>query len=314
MWLGALLAPAELAFRGVVALRDVGYRWGVFGSVRPPAPAISVGNLTVGGTGKTPLVRWVVEELVARGLRPGVLHGGYADDEPALHRQWFPGLPVVADRNRVRGAETAVRQGARVLVLDDAFQHRRIRRDLDIVLVTAESWTRRLRLLPRGPYREPLIALERADITVITRRTASGEAALDAARSVRERFHGPVAVAYLHPGGWLTPGGAPREGEPAAGAVAVAGIGHPEAFFRQTAGIGVELADTMAFPDHHRYLAADAAAIRARAGGRAVITTAKDAVKLVRLLPEMDLWVLDQAVRFEEGREELVKRIEEVAG
>lgn len=312
--LGALLTPPELVFRGVVAARDVAYRTGLLRSHPAPVPAISVGNLTVGGTGKTPLVRWIVTELTRHDLRPGILHGGYAEDEPALHRQWFPTLPVVADRDRVRGARAAASAGAEVLVLDDAFQHRRIRRDLDIVMVAAEGWTTRPRLLPRGPYREPLRALARADLTIVTRRTADAEGAREVARSVHERSAGPTAVAYLRPGHWLGPDGSPRTGSPPAGAIAVAGIGRPDAFFRQVADAGVELGGRIAFSDHHAYTAADAERIEARTGGAAVVTTAKDAVKLKLLLPDSDLWVLDQDVVFETGRESLVRRLVEVVG
>lgn len=312
--LGAALTPPELAFRGIVAARDVAYRTGLLRSHRAPLPAISVGNLTVGGTGKTPLVRWIVDELTARGRTPGILHGGYAEDEPALHRQWFPDLPVVADRDRIRGARAAAGAGADVLVLDDAFQHRRLQRDLDIVVVAAESWTPRPRLLPRGPYREPLRALGRADCTVVTRRTAAADVAREVARSVRQRYCAATAVAYLRPDGWLAPDGSPRPGSPGDGAVAVAGIGRPDAFFRQVAGTGVELDGTMPFRDHHAYTVADAERIRARAGGAALITTAKDAVKLRRVLPDTVLWVLDQTAAFEAGRAELIKRLEEVTG
>lgn len=312
--LGALLTPPELAFRGAVAVRDVVYRTGLLRSHPASVPAISVGNLTVGGTGKTPLVRWIVAELSGRGLTPGILHGGYAEDEPALHRQWFPALPVVADRDRVRGARAAVAAGAEVLVLDDAFQHRRLGRDLDIVAVAAERWTARPRLLPRGPYREPLRALGRADLAIVTRRTAPPERARAVARTVRERSGRPTAVAYLGPGEWLGPDGARRTGSPPNGAVAVAGIGRPDAFFRQVAGAGVETGDRMAFRDHHTYTAADAERIEARAAGTAVVTTAKDAVKLRRVLPAADLWVLEQKVTFEAGREQLVRRLAEVAG
>ena len=119
--LGALLTPAELGFRAAVHARDAAYRSGLMDSDAPPVPAISVGNLTVGGTGKTPMVRWLVRRLIRRGFTPGILHGGYAEDEPELHRRWFPDLPVVADRDRLRGAGTAMQDGADVLVLDDAF-------------------------------------------------------------------------------------------------------------------------------------------------------------------------------------------------
>ena len=134
------------------------------------------------------------------------------------------------------------------------------------------------------------------------------------ARSVRERSGRTTAVAYLGPGEWLGADGARRTGSPPDGAVAVAGIGRPDAFFRQVAGAGVETGGRIAFRDHHTYTAADAEQIEARAAGTAVVTTAKDAVKLRRVLPAASLWVLEQKVTFEAGREELVRRLAEVAG
>ena len=310
--LGPLLTPLEAAFRGAVALRNVAYRKGLLRSHPAPVPAISVGNLSVGGTGKTPLVRWIVSRLQARGCTPGILHGGYSHDEPALHRQWFPTLPVVADRDRVRAAATAAAAGADVVVLDDAFQHRRIRRELDVVVVAAERWGPRPRLLPRGPYREPPRALRRADLVVVTRRTAGPDDGASVARSVREWTAAPVVVARLTPAGWLTSGGASREGSPERG-VAVAGIGRPEAFFRHVAELGVELDARLVYRDHHDYTEADADRIRTLAEGRAVITTAKDAIRLRPLVPETDLWVLDQTVTFDEGEEAVMAALEETA-
>ena len=308
--LSLLLVPAEVAFRGLVAVRGAAYRTGLLRTHGTPAPTISVGNLTVGGTGKTPLVRWITARLVERGRTPGILHGGYSDDEPALHRRWFPSLPVIAERDRVRGAEAAVAAGADVLVLDDAFQHRRIARTLDAVVVAAESWTPRPRLLPRGPYREPVGALGRADLVIVTRRRGGRDEAEGVARSVRTRTDAPVAVARLAPGGWLAADGTPRAGRPEQG-VAVAGIGRPAAFFSQVAESGVRLTATMPFRDHHEYGPGDAARIREVAAGEAVITTAKDAVKLAELLPDTDIWVHDQRVVFEEGEDVVVEAIEE---
>ena len=309
--LSGALAPVELAFRAVIALRDAAYRTGLLRSTALRVPTVSVGNLTVGGTGKTPMVRWLVGILVEQGRTPGVLHGGYADDEPALHRRWYPELPVVADRDRVRGARVAVGDGADVVVLDDGFQHRRLARDLDVVLVTAESWTESPRLLPRGPFREPLRALERADVVVITRRTAASDRAAAVAERVRQRTAGPVVVAHLEAGGWLSAPGKPREGSPRGEVVAVAGVGEPDAFFRQLSAAGVTVAHALSFRDHHVYTAEDADRIREASQGRPVVTTAKDAIKLAGVLADIDLWVLDQTVAIEGGREALMERLED---
>jgi tetraacyldisaccharide 4'-kinase len=310
--LGALLTPAELGYRAVMRARNVAYGSGVAGSNSPPVPAISVGNITVGGTGKTPMVRWLVKQLLRRGWTPGILHGGYGDDEPALHRLWFPDLPVVAEKDRLRGAGRAMQQGADVLVLDDAFQHRRLRRDVDIVLVAAETWTRHARLLPRGPYREPPRSLRRADVVVVTRRTASAEQAVRVEVEVARISGRRTARVLLRPSGWLRPDGSPREGNPRGPAIGVAGIGRPDDFFDQAEEWGADLVDAIAFPDHHAYSAAEASELERLADGAPVVMTAKDAVKLAPLMKGSDLWILEQAVAFESGRSWVLRAVEEV--
>lgn len=309
--LGALLTPAELVFRVAVRTRDVTYRFGLLDSHAPPIPAISVGNITVGGTGKTPMVRWLVRQLLARGWTPGILHGGYADDEPELHRRWFPELPVVADRDRLRGAGVAMEEGADVLVLDDAFQHRRFGRDLDIVLVAAETWTSRARLLPRGAYRESPDSLRRADVVVVTRRSADQGTAARVEQEAARRSGGQTARVHLRPGAWLAGDGSPRRTAPGE-AVAVAAIGRPGDFFDQAVSRGARLRDAIAFRDHHRYTPEDAAGLAGLAAGGPLVTTAKDAVKLAPLLPGADLWILEQGVAFESGRDWLLNAVDGV--
>ncbi len=320
----ALLLPAEGLFRLAVAARGWGYAAGVLPTARAPVPVLSVGNLAVGGAGKTPVVGWIVDELIARGCRPAVLHGGYAPDEPALHRQWHPDVPVVAERDRVAGAERAVAAGADVLVLDDGFQHRRLARDADVVLVAAETWTPRPRLLPRGAWREPLAALDRADLVVVTRRTASAASAARVAAALRTRLgrrpsararDRDVVVVALEPGPWRDRSG--DTSPPPSGALAVAGVAAPDLFFRNAAAAGAEPGGTLAFPDHHAYTPADAALIRERAGGGPVMTTGKDAVKLAPLAPDLDLRILEQRVvveRAEPGIRDLLDAVAGLAG
>jgi len=312
--LGAVLTPAELGYRAVMRARNVAYGAGFAGANAPPVPAISVGNITVGGTGKTPMVRWLVKQLIRRGRSPGILHGGYAEDEPALHRLWFPSIPVIAERDRLRGAGRAMEQGADVLVLDDAFQHRRLQRDLDIVLVSAETWSRHARLLPRGPYREPPGSLRRADIVVVTRRTASAERALSTEVDVARISGRRTARVLLRPAGWIGPDGSLRDGRPSGPAIGIAGIARPDDFFDHAEEWGAELVDAIAFPDHHPYSSAEAAEIQRLAAGGPIVMTAKDAVKLAPMLKQADVWVLEQAVTFESGRAWVLRALEEVLG
>lgn len=334
------LAPAELLFRGGEAAYHAAYSGGLIHAERVAAPVVSVGNLTVGGAGKTPVTRWLVDELLRRGARPAVLHGGYAADEPALHARWHPGVPVVAERDRRAGARRALDAGATVLVLDDGFQHRRLARDLDIVLVAAERWSARPRLLPRGPWREAPAALARADVVVVTRRTAAPEAASAVAAELgRFAPRAVPAVVALRAAGWLRwRGGAPAEPGPGAveldasrragpngaatgtaaavGAprgVAVSGIAEPGAFLTQARASGAVLTGSLEFRDHHEYTAEDAQ--RIAAAGAAVLTTAKDAVKLEALLPGVELWVLEQEVAVEAGAADLASALDDlVAG
>ncbi|MDQ3697874.1 MAG: tetraacyldisaccharide 4'-kinase, partial [Gemmatimonadota bacterium] len=142
------LLPAELVYRALVRAHGALYDLGIFRSFAPELPTISIGNLSVGGTGKTPVAAWIAGELAGRGAHPAIVMRGYGDDEPLVHRRLNPNVPVVAAPDRVAGIARAARQGADIAILDDGFQHRRVRRDADIVLLSADAWTPRHHLLP----------------------------------------------------------------------------------------------------------------------------------------------------------------------
>ena len=253
--------------------------------------------------GKTPFSSWLVQRLCRRGERPILVHGGYAADEPELHRTWLPDVPVIVERDRVEAARRAHEQGATVVVLDDAFQHRRLARDLDIVLVTAERWTEQPRLLPRGPWRESPTALRRADVTICVRRTATREVARRVAESIARISGRDVIEAHLSADEWTT-GGAPASA-PEADAVLVAGIADPALFAANARAAGAHIVRELIFPDHHEYTAGDAELIGAAAAEHAIVTTEKDRVKLRRLLDDGSLFVLHQRVIIERGEETL---------
>jgi tetraacyldisaccharide 4'-kinase len=297
--LGALLAPAEGAFRFAVAARNRAYAAGLLGAERVDVPVISVGNISVGGTGKTPFAHRLAVLLAERGRRPAILHGGYAADEPALHRRWSPDIPVVVERDRVRGAAQAIARGADVLVLDDGFQHRRLHRDLDIVLVAAERWTDRPRLLPRGPWREPPAALARAGLVVVTRKTGSPAAARDVAAAAAGISGGPVSIVHLRADRWLH--GGVHAAAPAEPALLVTAVAEPRRVAEAARQAGAVLAAELPFPDHHEYDAGDVARIRAAAGPAPIVTTEKDWTKLDRWLDPAGVWLLAQEVVVEEG-------------
>jgi tetraacyldisaccharide 4'-kinase len=270
-------------------------------------PTVSVGNVSVGGTGKTPVSAWVAMQLREMGAHPAILLRGYGDDEPLVHARLNPDVPVIANPDRMAGAAEARAKGATVLVLDDAFQHRRAARDLDWVLVAAEQGGAH-RLLPAGPLREGRRALRRAHLVVVTRKSASlAEAEETAAAWTGFAGAPPTAVLALTPGPLqpLDPSGASLPLGTLAGkrVLAISAIGVPAAFEAQLrlAGASVESA---AFPDHHAYSATDVAALVRRAGlTDLTICTLKDAVKLAPQWPRQapGVWYLSQAVEVERG-------------
>jgi tetraacyldisaccharide 4'-kinase len=299
-----VLAPAEAAYRGAVHARGLAYDHGVLAVRRVAVPVISVGNIAVGGTGKTPFTHWLARHLQARGRVPAILHGGYAGDEPMLHRKWSPSIPVVVGRDRVAGAMRAVAEGADVIVLDDGFQHRRLHRDLDLVLLAAERWAPKLRVLPRGPWREPVSALHRADLVIVTRKTASLRSR-DAVLRELDALGLRTAAVHLRPSGWRPaghPAGEPAPvSAPAEPALLVCGVAEPTLVAGSARAAGADVAAVLAFGDHHDYSEADARHIGEVAAGRCIITTEKDWVKLESRLAGMRVWLLTQEVVVEHG-------------
>lgn len=309
----AVAWPWERLYRAAVAVRNSAYdrRWLPVRQI--PIPVLSVGNLAVGGTGKTPLSAWLARWFADRGVPVAVAVRGYGADEILLHRRWNPEIAVHAHRRRARAVAAAGAAGARLAVLDDGFQHRAVGRDLDLVLLAAEG-PKSQRLLPRGPWREPREALRRADLIVITRRTASREDALTVAGWARRAAPAvPIVHVAFRPGGWQRLDGTPALA-PEGAVLAVAGIARPELFaatVRETQGAPVQL---VVFPDHHRYRSADVMVIRRLAGSRPVVTTEKDAVKLLRFADLLgESRVLSLAMTVEAGGEELIRRLEVLA-
>jgi tetraacyldisaccharide 4'-kinase len=307
-WLGPLLYVPAVLYRAAVAARSVLYATGRIRPVRLPCAVISIGNLTVGGSGKTPLASFVAGALRESGYRVGVASRGYgrrgsraprlvsdgrrlltdpdaAGDEPYLIARDNPSVPVAVGGDRVAAARLLLLTGPlEAIVLDDAFQHRRIARDLDLLLVDGQDPWGNGRMLPRGPLREPLSAAARADAIVLTRSAGRVPAAV---ASVLER-HNPRA-AVLHCG--LEPEAFVRaEGDPVGlaslkgfSAYAFSGIARPERFEEEVRRLGLRLLGARRFPDHHRYsrreledVGRDARA----AGAEVIVTTEKDAVRI----------------------------------
>jgi tetraacyldisaccharide 4'-kinase len=316
--LRAALVPASLLFRATIAFRNARFDRGQ--GVSPTAlPALSVGNLSVGGTGKTPIAAWCCRELQRLGAHPAVVLRGYGDDEPLVHGLLSPGVPVIASPDRVAGIARAAAAGADVVVLDDAFQHRRATRVADLVLISADDFSSPQHLLPAGPWREPLTALRRATCVVVTVKAASTaqvERVLAAVRGAAPKV--PVAVVGIVPDALhRVPGeaevaapdgsGLPLEDLAGRRVLAISAIGNPSAFAAQLQGAGAHVTSRV-FPDHHAFTAGDVSALSATASAvDLAVCTLKDAVKLAPLWPRAApaLWYVSQTIEVRLGLDAL---------
>lgn len=310
----AALAPAEWLYRLAVAARRAAHARGLLRQARAPLPVLSVGNLLVGGAGKTPVSAFLARRLAALGAHPAVVHGGYAADEPALHRSWNPDIPVVVGRSRVRAAREAAAAGADVAVLDDAFQHLALARSADLVLVPVERWTAAPRMLPRGPWREAPASLRFADLVGLTHRGAPAERVAEVRSEVLAAGAREVAEFVLEAVGWhrVEPvvRGAGGEADaappsPPGAGLGVCGVADPEGFRRSAARAGARLTALLIYPDHHDYDAGDLRRIAREAERGPVLTTAKDAVKLRSLAERAPVWELREEVRVASGADAL---------
>jgi tetraacyldisaccharide 4'-kinase len=236
----AALAPASALYAGAVLARSIAYRTGLARTRRVDARTVSIGNLRVGGSGKTPLTRWLAGEARARGIAVAIVSRGYGGTNAAAHvvgdgetlrsdvatsgdeavmLARTAGVPVVVGQDRVVAATLAIETfGSKLLLCDDAFQHRQLARDVDIVLVDGGQRGGLTRLLPAGPLREPLAALRRAHVIVVGERDAvSAAAAAPTSRPdqlvVRARF-APTALVRVGPKGWEEIGLAVLAGQP----------------------------------------------------------------------------------------------------
>lgn len=277
------LLPFAGLWRMGIGARNLAYDRGWIPVRDLPLPAVGVGNLTVGGSGKTPISSWIAAHYIARGLIPGILLRGYGRDEVLVHRHRVPGARVVADPDRVAGAERALAQGAQVLVLDDAFQRRDVWRDFNLAVVSAETSHAVRWPLPAGPWREGHEALRRADALVITRKRADAVAALNLARKLAPAVNGPVGVVHLGVSryeGLVSGRDTPADALTGARVVAASAIADPDAFVAQTKATGAQV-QVASWRDHHEFRDEDVAWL-AKAARKAdfVVITQKDAVKL----------------------------------
>ena len=332
----------SLPYGGAVRARNRLFDLGVLRQEKVGCPVVSVGNLTVGGTGKTPMVILLAGLLRQWGLRPAVLSRGYggkspsdvlvvsdgrqilagpeeAGDEPVLIARRLKGIPVLAGAKRaLTGRYARENFGVDVMVLDDGFQHRWIHRDLDIVLLDSRQPLGNGLLLPRGPLREPPAALVRAGVIVFTRSEDSTGPSMD--KELSGILSGrPVLRTRIRPTNIVGADGAELPLSFLAGkkVFAFAGIAQPDSFRQTLEGLGGVIAGFRAFPDHHRYTAEDWGRIEHDAGlARAdlVLATEKDLVKLQGIAQALSrLHGLAIETEILEGRDRLEEALRKVA-
>jgi tetraacyldisaccharide 4'-kinase len=316
--LRAILTPLEIAYRGAVSIRGWMYDSGVLTTEDFSVAVVSVGNLSVGGTGKTPVAAWIARTLTERGIKPAIVLRGYGGDETLVHQRLNPHVPVIAARDRPRGIREAIAQGADVVILDDAFQHRRAARDANVLLIDADSWSGTPRLLPAGPWREPLRAARRASLIVITRKTADNSTVEATRRAVAASAPKvPIAVVHLAPGelrSTTTGQTLPLHALRGADLTAIAAIAGPESFFRQLTELGA-VVRPHSFADHHAFTKSEARYLAAQASSSDfVVCTLKDAVKLESMWPADagSLWYVSQRLKIEDGQSEIDRILDSI--
>lgn len=299
-----------------------------------PVPVISIGNLTLGGTGKTPAVISLTQEAQQRGYRPVILTRGYrgkkketcfvstgsgplldpeeSGDEPFLMAALLKDVPVVKGRKRYEAGLFALSHlypefktqhsklqtlnSELIFILDDGFQHWPLYRDIDIVLIDAVSRFGNGRLFPEGPLREPLSALQRADVAVMTKADIAGETAVNEITGTARTYNANIDVftAVHQPASLISIAGAETGTDTLAGTeiFAFAGIADTGYFSSLLQSLGARIRGFRKFRDHHHYSRGDIESIRKAAGGRKIITTEKDLVKIRRLKEPDDISAL----------------------
>ena len=339
------LTPLSGLYGVAMKARRALYQRGLFHTHKIGVPVISVGNITTGGTGKTPLVEWIARALARRQKRVCILTRGYgrrhprsrvlvsnggelfsdareAGDEPLLLAEKLKGeAAVICDADRVASAQWATGNlGANLFILDDGFQHLRLARDCNIVAIDATNpWGNR-RLLPAGNLRESPDQLARADCIVITR--ADNVSQTETLKSEINQFSKgrPVFLSRMRIDGLRTLSaldeGAVVENQKSVPVAAFCGVGNPESFFAHLRRNGYQLCHTRVFPDHHYYTQENINGLISQSsarGSHALLTTAKDEVKLRSLRIEMPCYVVDVAIEIE-GESKFLALIDDAIG
>jgi len=330
-WVTAPLIFLAWLYGRILSIHRWGYDRGWFPVCRPRLPVISVGNLTLGGVGKTPLVELIVRHVAAQGRRPAILIRGYhsrrgpegrASDESEVLRENLNDVAVLVGADRVAGARRAEQAGdVDVLVMDDGFQHRRLHRDLDILAIDATNPFGNGCLMPRGILREPLSALRRADLIVLTK----ADWGADRIKMIEDTLTAqgvnvPIVHAAHRPRVLLKgPGRQPQDVETIRNkrVCLLSAIGDPAGFERIVTDLGAHVIRHAAFSDHHWFTQKEMDDLTAFCRDQPVnilVTTAKDAVRLKpfagHLRKNFDYVILDLQLKLIHGREKFFQRID----
>lgn len=325
--LRAVLRVVEMPYALAMRLRNWRYDSGRAPVAHVDAPVICIGNLTLGGTGKTPMVEWLARLLRERNLRVAIVSRGYGaeagarNDEALELEQRLPDVPHLQNVNRAEAAQTAVEEfAAEVILLDDGFQHRRLARDFDLVLLDAAEPFGYQHVFPRGMLREPVTGLKRADAVLLSRADMVDTTVREQIKQQVTRL-APNAVwaeATHRPQRWLAASGATQPLEALAGKKvgAFCGIGNPAGFQHSLERCGCQVAALRAFDDHHAYTRDNVEQLAAWARELqvdALVCTHKDLVKLgVDRIGSVPLWALVIGLEFLAGQAELVEALEAV--
>jgi tetraacyldisaccharide 4'-kinase len=335
-----VLYVLSLVYALVVTVLKFLYRMRLLPSYRPECKVISVGNITVGGTGKTPLVEWIAELLRENGMKPGIIIRGYkkpksknADviaksnryfdigDEACMLKDNLVDVSIAIGRDKIKSAMELEKLGNRPLILDDGFQHWRLRRDLDIVAVDCSYAFRNQMLLPLGRLREPLSSLKRADIFVLTKTDFSAEntektrAALlkiNPKALVVTSIYQPQCFHDLKEGEDLPIDSASLKKEPV---FILAGIASPIYFDKLISSIKLKIKRELVYPDHYEYSSKDLDFIRIMAremNVNTIITTQKDAARIRHLFTyseNLRIYYLKIKLKVTQNEEEFRNRI-----
>jgi len=328
------LWPLSIPYQAAVRVRNRLYDIGVLKSKSVNAPVISIGNISVGGTGKTPTVIHLIERIrklnTPRKKKIAVVSRGYkglgrgtqvvadgrkqlvdfmtAGDEPVMIAEASPGTIVITDKSRVRGARKAIDDlKAGLILLDDGFQHRKLHRDLDIVLLDGRNPLGNKRLLPAGFLREPVSSLKRADLVVLSKAIGSDDELTDRAKKLGELINKPVIATRMVKKYWRRLDGSELlQVDEISGkrVLAFAGIAKPEYFFNDVSQLDADLVSSIPLPDHCRYSKAQLDYISmtyVRTKSEWLVTTSKDALKLPVILRFLPVYYLDTEIEVVTG-------------